>query len=124
MTKKNNNLETPLQRLRLEKRKLKSLYEEDERKLSEDWQYLTDNIGVLVFNSVVKGVKDTVFPSLLKTNKPTSPLGKLEGGFAFLNILNSSLPLIWDIAQPILFKFAIKKIKSLFKSKRNEKEKK
>ena len=124
MQKKNNSTETPLQRLRHEKRKLKALYEEDEKRLSEDWQYLTDNIGQLTFNSIVKGAKDSFFPSLLKSNKTPTPFDKEGGGYTLLNILSSSLPLIWEFAQPVLFKYAIRKIKSMFTSKKEDKKKK
>lgn len=118
MTAKNKNELTPLQSLRQEKRRLKALYEEDEKRLSEDWTYLTNNIGHLAFSSIVKSTKSSLLPSLLKTTRKSSDEA---GSNNLLNILSLSLPVVWEIAQPILVGFMIKKVKSLFTSKKKKK---
>ena len=116
-TTKNKKQQTPLQRLRQEKRRLKAMYTEDEKRLAEDWEYLTDNIGSLAFNSIVK---DAFFPALLKTGGESS--GK-SGVHGILNTLTASMPLIWEIVQPMLMGYLIKKIKNIFSSKKKRKEK-
>lgn len=118
---KNNDVNglTPIQKLRLEKKKLKDLYTEDERRLSEDWDYLTNNIGTLTLNSLFQNAKHSLGSGISPFAKSSSTEEK--GGYNILNILSSSLPLIWEIAQPILFSYMIKKIKSLFTSKKKKK---
>lgn len=112
----NKSEPTPIQRLRQEKRRLRELYTQDEKRLAEDWEYLTDNIGYLAFNSVVKGAKDSFLPSLLAPRKDTSGKG------GALNILMQSMPLIWEIAQPMLVGYLVKRVKNMFSSKKKRKE--
>ena len=116
---KKNNL-SPIQKIQQEKKDLKRLYEADGERLSENWDYLTNNIGTLTLNTLFKSTKN---PSG-KPESSSSSLASKIGGHPILSSLSLVLPIVWEIAQPMLFSYMIKKVKSLFSSKKKETKKK
>lgn len=118
----NKNELSPIERLRLEKRELKVLYLKDEQNLSEDWEYLTHNFSSLALHSLVGGVTS----AFSKSNEDGESGGFInnlvrgESTSMVFSSLTAIAPLVWGIAQPLLLKYAIKKIKGIFSSKKKK----
>lgn len=120
------NETTPLDELRKEKTQLKAECAEREERLAEFWEYVNDNAGYLLINSVVDAFKRKIG---LTQNSPKNEKGDNQdtpsGISGIMNMFKSGIhtayPLIWDIAQPLVWDFALGKIKSLFKFKKKKK---
>lgn len=119
---------SPLDELRQEKEIARREVADSEDRLAEHWAYLSDNAPSLLFNSAVNGIAGwfgfghKADPKRL--NEPDDAegtsgiLGNLQGVFGNLS---AYLPLVWEIAQPMLLRYAVKKFKSLFTRKKKKK---
>lgn len=115
---------TPLQQLRAEKRQLKKQYTAEGERLAQNWDYLSNNVGSIFFNTVLGSAKGLIGGNTkLKESIPT-PFGQSNSLHAVFSGLTASLPVIWEIAQPMLIGFFVKKIKNFFFSKKKKKLKK
>lgn len=109
---------TPLEELRQEKELVRLECKESEKRLSEHWVYLSDNAGSLIFQSTINSVLSIFgFGGSSKSKKrqeenPTSS--------SLLSGLTAYYPVLWEIAQPIIWRFAIKKLKSIFSGKKKK----
>ncbi len=119
---------TPLEELRLEKKRLREERVISSQRLSYQLQYLNDNWGGLLTKGITSSVKaklaETVdnfssgssFSVTPFVTKRTNP---------WLNLAMSNLPLIgslsWKVARPALIAFAIRKIPSLLFGKKRKK---
>ncbi|MFA7493946.1 MAG: hypothetical protein WCZ43_10585 [Proteiniphilum sp.] len=118
---------TPLEELRLEKKRLREERIIASQRLSYQLQYLTDNWGTML----TKGVASSVKSKLVET------VDHLSSGSSYsvtpfvtkrtnpwLNLVMSNLPLIgslsWKIAKPALITFGIRKIPSLLFGKKRK----
>lgn len=118
---------TPLEELRLEKKRLREERIIASQRLSYQLQYLTDNWGTML----TKGVASSVKSKLVET------VDHLSSGSSYsvtpfvtkrtnpwLNLVLSNLPLIgslsWKIARPALITFGIRKIPSLLFGKKRK----
>ena len=116
------NKMTPLQELRQEREIARREVAESEQRLAGHWNYLNDNIGTLVFSSVVNtslrklGLKHSKHEVAQTSEKAHSPgiFQSVLGGVAAVS------PLIWELVQPFLMKFAMNKIKSIFSRKKKK----
>lgn len=111
-----SNRMTPLEELRQEKEIVRRECKESEDRLAEHWVYLSDNAGSLLFQSavnVVLGAFGFGGNKKKKEEESSSSHGLLSG-------LTAYYPVIWDIVQPLLWRFFIKKIKSLFSGKKKK----
>lgn len=112
---------TPVEKLLADKIDIERKCRAQKKKLSEDFAYIQDNasglllsgISSLLFpprNSVPKGEKQVVL-SGNETHDATknSPTSLSD----YLTIGKSLLPVVWEIAQPLLFTWGISKAKSL-----------
>lgn len=109
---------SPLDELRKEKEILKRECEESETVLAEQWAYLSDNAVSLIFNSVVHGITGKL--GFGQRNFRNSSITSGSGGI-FQNLLGSvanNKSLIWDLFQPIIWAFIVKKVKNFFKKKK------
>lgn len=115
---------TALEILRAEKWELKKKYLADEEKLVQNWDYLSNNVGSIFFNTILSSAKSVIVGSTdrAKESIPT-PFGQSSPFQSVFSGLTASLPMLWEIAQPMLLNFAVKKIKSLFTSKKKKKRK-
>lgn len=111
---------TPIEELRLEKKRLREERTIASQRLAYQLQYLSDNWGTML----TKGITSSVKTKLAET------LDHLSSGSSYsvtpfvtkrtnpwLNLALSNLPLIgsvsWKIAKPALIAFAIRKIPSM-----------
>lgn len=115
---------SPLEELRQEKVIVKRECEEIENRLAGQWAYLSDNAVPLVLDSIVSGIMQKLgfgghhrVESQKKDN--SSSVGFANG---ILGNLSAYTPLLWDLIQPMLWKFAVNKIKSIFTGKKKKKK--
>ncbi|MEA4917674.1 hypothetical protein [Proteiniphilum sp.] len=118
---------TPLEELRLEKKRLREERGIASQRLSYQLQYLNDNWGTML----TKGISSSVKAKLAET------IDNLSSGSSYsvtpfitkranpwLNLIMSNLPLIgslsWKVARPTLIAFAIRKIPSLLFGKKRK----
>ncbi|SFK73104.1 hypothetical protein [Proteiniphilum acetatigenes] len=111
---------TPLEELRLEKKRLREERVIASQRLSYQLQYLNDNWGTMLTKGITSSVKSklaetvdhlssgssySVTPFVTKRTNP------------WLNLALSNLPLIgslsWKVAKPALIAFAVRKIPSM-----------
>lgn len=115
---------TPLDELRKEKTLLKAQCTKQEEQLLQYWEYVNENIGYILINGLVDAFKRKI--GISKDSSRKTKGEPQETGSSVLNGLMSNLkgnwqniyPMIWEITQPFLWDFALKKFKSLFKSKK------
>lgn len=113
-----NNQPTPLEILISDKKRIQEQCKIQEQKLNEDFSYIQENAGSLLLS----GVSSLLFPGNKSTSKantneqnipstttgqPAIPLGIGE----LLSITKGMLPLAWDLAQPFIMTWGIKKAK-------------
>lgn len=105
---------TPLEELRFEKEILRRECESYKEKLAGNLEYAKGNFGHLLMGSVFSSTKSG-FSDVLSVF--TGKKSKSEGSGTGKMLLSLS-PLLWEIAQPILLGFAVKKVKSVFTRKK------
>lgn len=115
---------TPLQQLRQEKEIARREVAESEQRLAGHWNYLNDNVGTLLFTSAVNtalrkmGLKHS--PDKHEVERTTE---KAHSPGIFKSVLGgivTASPLIWELVQPMVMNFAMKKIKSIFSRKKRK----
>lgn len=121
---------SPLDELRQEKEIVKRECIESEDRLLDQWSYLSDNAGSLIFNGLVNsivgklGFSNRIGGSQAKEKdeeqQDSSPLGIFHN---VVNGVSAYYPLIWEIVQPMLWRYAMKKVKSIFSGKKKKKRK-
>ncbi|WP_147625549.1 hypothetical protein [Gabonibacter massiliensis] len=97
---------TPLEELIAEKKDVRSRLRLQEKKLGEDFSYVRQHAGSLFLS----GLSLLFFPSSSDdTKKSDSPFN------GYFSALKSVMPFIWDVTLPILIRWFVKKIVSLFR---------
>ncbi|MBK5720072.1 hypothetical protein JGH11_04225 [Dysgonomonas sp. Marseille-P4677] len=111
---------TPLELLRQEKAIVRRECAEGEDRLAEHWVYLSNNASSLILQSVTNTVLRKFGFGHKEDAKEES--SSSNSGFAqgLLSNLTTFYPVIWEIVQPLLFRFAIRKIKSIFSGKKKK----
>ncbi len=120
---KNNSI-SPLDELRQEKEIVRRECKESEERLAEQWNYLSDNAPSLLLNGAVNGIASWLgFGSRVGQKSKEQEHETESSGFMqnILGGLTAYYPLIWEMVQPMLWRFAIKKVKSLFTKKKKKK---
>jgi hypothetical protein len=114
-----SNRLTPLEELRREKEIIRRECKDSKERLAEHWLYLSDNAGSLLFQSAVNTVLGAfgVGGSKKKKQEEISTSNSLLSG------LTAYYPVIWDIVQPLIWRYLVRKIKSLFSGKKKKKRK-
>lgn len=106
---------TPLDELHQEKAVLKQEYLDSEERLTDQWSYVRQNIGSIIFYNSMKGLGRQF--GLVKKGNSTESVSSSSG---FMSNMYSSFqaygPMIWEITKPLLMKYAFKKIKNIFSS--------
>ena len=122
-----NNQLTPLEKLTFEKRRLQEECRLQANKLNDDFAYIQENTGSLLMS----GLSALLFPH----SKQTASKGKRTssntvpaatpvdfGLSGYLSIAKGMLPVVWDVVQPIIMTWGIKKAQKwlvgLFSSKK------
>ncbi len=114
---------SPLMELRREKEIVRHELNQSEERLADHWGYFSDNASSLIINGAISGIAGWMGFSH-KKEKPikTEGTGTASNGI-FQNVLGTltaNYPLIWEIVRPMLIRFAINKVKSLFTGKKKE----
>ncbi|MDR0825166.1 MAG: hypothetical protein LBN74_08740 [Prevotella sp.] len=108
---------TPLEELRREKEIVRRECAESGYRLAEHWSYLSNNVGSLLFQSGVDAIlKKFGFGSTQSRKEDEAPASN-----NLLGTLNTYYPVVWEIVQPLLWNYLIKKIKSIFSGKKKKK---
>lgn len=115
-----------LEDLRREKEIARLECQESEAQLAEHWEYLKDNAGSLIVQSATVSIARKLGFGGLFGSKDKDQDGQEQQGTlgVMQNVWNGVVayyPLIWEMAQPFLIRFATKKIKSLFSGKKKKK---
>ncbi|MDD2952298.1 MAG: hypothetical protein PHC95_03915 [Parabacteroides sp.] len=114
-----NNRQTPLEKLISDKERIQRQCRRQEQKLNEDLSYIQENAG----NLLLSGMSSLLFPgnkSTTKTNdKSTAPVAAAAPSLAFgiadyLSIAKGMIPIAWDLAQPFIMSWGVKKAKKWF----------
>lgn len=125
-----SNQQTPLEKLQAEKSRLTKACETQEHKLNEHFMYIQENAGSLLLS----GLSSILFSSSSNKGKgksqDTGNAGNKEavatpinlGVGDYFSIAKGLVPLLWDIAQPIVASWGIKQVRKwvankLFKKK-------
>lgn len=115
-----NNQPTPLEKLISDKQRIQEQCKVQEQKLNQDFSYIQENAGSLLLS----GLSSLLFPSNKSTTKTNTneqtaassttgqPLISLGVG-DYLSVAKGLLPLAWDLAQPFIMTWGIKKAKKL-----------
>lgn len=124
MKMKQNNI-TPLEALRNEKEILKNECSESEERLAEHWNYMTNNVGSLLFTSALTSIRNKLGFGPSKhddeeSEESSGSSGVLKG---VLGGLLAASPFLWEMTQPMIMGYIMKKIKSLFSKKKKKKKK-
>ena len=123
MTTKTNKI-SPLEELRMEKASLKQECAKKEAALEEHWNYLSENAGSLLIGCAVSNVKRSLGLAPVRTKikeRPNaggkSPESTLQN---ILGIAKSSFPMLWEVIQPMLVSYVMRKIKDRFFGKKRK----
>lgn len=116
---------TLLDELRQERDIVKRECNESETRLSEHWEYFSDNAPTLIIDSAVTGItrwmgfghkekkrKETDFEETESTGIVQSIFGNLSAFY----------PLIWDMVKPMLWQYSVNKVKSFFTGGKKKKQ--
>lgn len=108
---------TPLEKLISDKQRLLGECHIREEKLNEDFSYIQEHVGSLLLS----GVSSLLFPSAKshtkKEDSSHKPVSTASSGLSlgmsdYLSMAKGLLPMAWDIAQPMLLSWGIKKAKN------------
>ncbi|MDR1881735.1 MAG: hypothetical protein LBR26_03010 [Prevotella sp.] len=113
-----DNKPTPLQQLRQEKAIARRECAESEERLAAHWSYLSDNAGSLLFRSAINAALRQFGFGPKEDAKDSGSDGMAYSGL--LGNLAACYPIVWEVVKPMLFRFIIKKIKSVFSGKRTK----
>ncbi|MFV0417388.1 MAG: hypothetical protein ACK5KT_01485 [Dysgonomonas sp.] len=121
------NKTNPLEELRREKEIVRREVAESEARLGDRWSHLSDNAVPLLLNAAVHGIAGMFGFGHRSERKDARQIEGAEGsGGIFQTVFNSLVtyyPLIWEVAQPMIIRFVINRIKSLFTRKKKRKRK-
>lgn len=122
---------TPLEELKLEKKRLREERSIAGQRLAYQMQYFNDNWGSMITKGITSSIKskfvDTVDNLSSGTSSSVTPFVTKRSN-PWLGILTSNLPLIggmaWKLAKPAVFAFGAKRLSSmLFGGKKRKRRK-
>lgn len=111
-----NSQQTPLEKLISDKERIRQQCREQVQKLNNDFSYIQENAG----NMLLSGLSSLVFPGSKQSTRsdesgpstrnvglPAVALGLSE----YLSIAKGMIPLAWELAQPFIVSWGIRKAK-------------
>lgn len=120
---KQNKLDA-LEALRIEKEDLREECSESEANLTEHWEYVRDNIGSLLLSSAIGSAKRKLGFGGSKNKVQVDDEDQHSNSKGWLQGLTGGLfaisPFIWEIIQPMMIDYGIKKVKSIFSRKKKK----
>lgn len=111
---------TLLEELRQEREIVRQECIESEDRLTEQWNYLSDNASSLLLDSAVSGIASWLGFGHKEKAKEESESSSGNIVQTAWNGVMAYYPLIWEIVQPLLWRYAVKKVKSLFSGKKKK----
>lgn len=120
-----NNKTTLLDELRQEKEIVRQECADNETRIAEHWLYFSENASSLLVGSAVSGIINWLGFGGNKKEKVQHEEEETESTslvHTAWNGLMTYYPVIWEIAQPLIWRFAVNKIKSLFSGKKKKKK--
>ena len=117
--------QTPLEKLLADKERIRQQSIQQEQKLNEGISYIQDNAGSLLLSGVSsllfsgsgtsgknKALKLSGYSQAV--NLPVASFGVAD----FLSIGKMMIPVLWEIAQPFIISWCIRKLKKTFTGKK------
>ena len=112
---------TPIEQLLADKRIVEAKCSIREKKLHENFNYLHNNASTLIFSGLVSLLfssgqtrKKSEEQSITLVNDNQSPrINNLLSSSNIFFVAQKMIPVVWDIIQPLLINWGIKKAKSL-----------
>ncbi len=120
---------TPLEELRLEKKRLREERTIAGQRLSYQLQYFNDNWGSMITKGITSSIKskfaDTVDNFSSGTSSSVTPFVTKRSN-PWLGIITSNLPQIggiaWRLAKPAVFAFGARRLSSMFFGKKSKRK--
>ena len=117
--------QTPFEKLLAEKERIRQQSQKQEQKLNEGLSYLQDNAGslllsgvsALLFSGSATAKKNKALPASEHSqavHAPTTSLGLAD----FLPIGKMMIPVLWELAQPLIITWCIRRLKKAFSGKK------
>lgn len=114
----NNNQQTPLQKLISEKEEVRRKCQLKGEKLNDDFAYIQQNSGSLLLSGLssllfpkTKGQSDSASKSTAESSLNQTVSLELSD---YLSMAKGMMPVLWDIARPILITWGIARARSIF----------
>lgn len=116
---------TPLEKLKMEKSRLREERGMAERRMSYQFKYLSDNWGVILTKGITSSIRNRIsgtVENISSAGKASAApfVTKPSSGWKWTGLLTSNLsilptiaPMVWNLAKPALIAFATKKATSL-----------
>lgn len=112
-----NNQQTPLEKLISDKERIRKQCAIQEEKLNDDFNYIQNNAGKLLLSAFTA----ILFPNNKSENadktsiqavpaEPIQPIGLSD----YISIAKGMMPVLWDVAKPLLITWGIKKVQHIF----------
>ncbi len=112
--------ETPLSKLLTEKKRLRTQCRLQEQKLNADFSYIQENAGSLLLSGFSALLSTTGSSKSKKKNAETTSSAVVSGGQSAsfgltdaLSLGSGLLPIAWEVAQPFIITWGIKRVRKL-----------
>lgn len=124
---------SPLDELRLEKKRLRNECDKYEQKLYCSWEYGKENFGRLALGSIVSSVQNgiaNIFSKFAgnknnsKKEQEYSENAEQHSSSITSQMFLGVMPLVWEMIQPIVIGILTKKVKSFFSGEEKSQKKK
>lgn len=113
----NNNTLTPLEKLIFEREQITKQCRKQEEKLNGHVVYLQQNAGSLLLSGLSSLLfpKTSAVPVKSATVQPSSGNQTMTLGISdYLSIAKEMMPVLWDVAKPLLVSWGVKKARTVF----------
>lgn len=116
-----NSQQTPLEKLTSDKERIRLQCSIQGQKINNDISYIQENAG----NLLLSGLSSLLFPNSKQTTAQTGGAGQAAPNAAalasvpfglteYLSIAKSMVPVAWELAQPFIVSWGVKKAKKWF----------
>ena len=119
--------QTPLEKLLADKERISQQSRLQEQKLNEGISYIQENAGSLLLSGVSSLLfsgsgtagKNKKLPLPIHSQAVNVPVASF-GLADFLSIGKMMIPVMWEIAQPLIISWCIRKLKNIFAGKKRK----
>ena len=112
-----NNQQTPLEKLISDKERIQRQCKRQEQKLNEDFSYIQETPEVCCYPDYRLSFSLAISQTTKTNDKNTAPVTAGQPSIAlgisdYLSIAKGMIPIAWDLAQPFIMTWGIKKRKN------------